>query len=325
MSGHHVVLLLIATTLGCAAAGVRPSHETSSCHPAHFRGFDSRLVRERAGTIPPSRGEIIGLEIVDGRVVAASDREIFSVSAVETRAWHGKAPIAGLAVAGRDRLRVSYGDAFFALDRTGFTRDLRLDAVRGATLFGSGHPVFLEARGTAGETVLTGVRADGSRRIVGALPGTLRALSWNDAGLAAVAGDSLSVWPAALGDPTLSIRSRRLEHAGDVCAIGNGRAIVAFPEAIVMFSSTAQVIVATFPALCRYHDDTLYVLEKPTGTIWRIHNLDGLGDADANRRHAQQLATHERQTGGRRGVGFDEAARLVGCRAAEAQWNAAAR
>src|SRR5207244_3923043 len=94
--------------------------------------------------------------------------------------------------------------------------------VRGR-LYGSGNPVFVEVRAQQGALQFIARTANGSPFPIASVKGTLRAVSWNDVGLAAVVGDSLYVWQSGSKNIVRLLTDQGLSAAKDAVLVGPNR------------------------------------------------------------------------------------------------------
>jgi hypothetical protein len=260
---------MLRVVLLALLVGVVSAHgaEDPPCPEALYVGFDSRLTSHILGRAPLRKEPVQGFEIVNKRplvsfahrVVELRDKTPTTLSTADT--------LTGLAVDDTGRAWFTSKRGILRREATQITPDPLFTKVIEGKLYNSGSPVFLEAFPNGGNTAFATRRHDGLPYPILNAEGKLRAASWNPLGLAAVVGSSLLTWEAGAERVAVLATDRGLEAARDVCLISPGRAVVTLKHAIVLVTDQTQLVVALFPARCRWSDGKLYLLDENTGAV----------------------------------------------------------
>ncbi len=133
--------------------------------------------------------------------------------------------------------------------------------------------------------------------------------------MAAIVGDALVMWPTGGHGMSYVARDAGLKAARDVCLVGPNRLVVALSNALVMISDKGRLILGAVSGRVRYDEGTLYVLDERTGLIWTLNGLDAVGIPEKDAAHAANLLRIGGDASQRRAA-FEEAVRIMGCKAA---------
>lgn len=154
------------------------------------------------------------------------------------------------------------------LSDRGLTSDGAYPKALATLLHNSGGPVAMVADEHQGITSFALVRSIQSVLPVARVAGKLRAINWNELGLAAVVGESLVTWSAGSKNLRVVATTPSLENAKDVTLIGEDRAIVSFDFSTALFSPARQLVIVGAAGKCRYSHQKLYLLDERAGICW---------------------------------------------------------
>ena len=93
---------------------------------------------------------------------------------------------------------------------------------------------------------------------------------------------------------------------------------MALGTSTLLISNRGVSPVTGFPALVRWSEGQLYLLDVRTGVIWIARGLEHLGDSEADHAYAQSLLSRARGPFDESNFDFMEAVRYLGCDAVAA-------
>jgi hypothetical protein len=310
----RIIARLTLIILVCRPAALT-AQDPSPCYRQPYRGFDSRLTAEAIGLAPLDARDVRGFEIVSGRPVVALSHRLIGLDGNQPVFFPSLDVIDGIAVDDRDHLWVQTGESVrrFVGERLESVRALRA----GVVVHDSGHALLAESS-TSPEATQIVLRSPEQRRSLPPLvaEGRLTAMSWNQAGLAAIVDSTLITWPAGAKSATRLYADVGLANARDVCLLSPTRAIIALQHVVVLIDKGTVLVLAVMPARVRQVDGIVYLLEPRSGIVWRISGIDKVGDRDGDRAHATRLLTQLPKDRPENDLAFLEAARIVGCEGA---------
>jgi hypothetical protein len=146
--------------------------------------------------------------------------------------------------------------------------------------------------------------------------GKLRAVGWNAVGLSAVVDHSLVAWGAGAKDLHILSSIASLERAKDVLLIGESRAVVILDSLTALITGSGQLVIAGLTGSGRYSNDALFLLDRRSGTIWKVTGLEQIGVKAADDEYAKKLIASAKGEDPSQSEKFLEAARILGCDAA---------
>jgi hypothetical protein len=293
-------------------------HSFASCTDSLFVGFDSRLATELLARLPSSQDPIRGFEIVNGKPVVAFPHRLLAFAPDQLASFPSLDPIEGISADGAGRLRLQSPHKISIVRASQIEPDVSLSGTTAGHLLDSGNPLLLEARSDDQRVRFIARRPDGASLPLMTVPGQFRTASWNRAGLAAVVGDTLLVWPAGARQAVRLASDIGLRSAQDVCLVGPDRAVVTLPHVVLLVTSKTQLVLVGIPALCRWNQGTLFLLDRHSGMIWTVKGMEKLGDPASDAAHANELLRAIPKTAAADDSRFLEAARILGCNKAEA-------
>lgn len=302
--------LLLALGLGLSAGA---ASSFNSCTNSLYVGFDSRLSSKLLGHLRGSGETIRGFEIVKGKTVVAFAHRVIAFGKGAVATMPSLDPIDAMSVDAMGRLRLQSPHKIQLVGESRMDTDEDLTRQVSGRLFNSGSAVFLEAQTEGEVTHFVARRPDGNALPLIAIEGQLRAASWNREGLAAVVGQTLLLW-STQGKTLRQLASDRgLRSTVDVCMVGPRSAVVSLRHVVLLISDRSQLVLVGFPALCRWENEILYLLDLQHGIVWSIHNLEDLADPRNDDEYATRLVKALHEGAGEDDIRFLEAARILGC------------
>jgi hypothetical protein len=292
------------------------------CDRQFYRAADSRLDPRIVGLLPKHNEPVVGFEIIQDRPMVALTHQLVGFEEKGLAEFAVPQALKGLSYGKELGVLLQTETGFLRIGNQGLEPVTRMNSVVNGRIYGSGSPVFVEVRARKGVLQFIARRNNGTAFPIAALKGPLRAASWNEFGLATVVGDSLYLWQPGAKSVVRVLTDRGLASARDVVAVGNSRAVVALKATVVLVSPETFSIVATLPlARCRFHNGFLYVLQESAGLIWAIRGLEKLGSRQADQTFARDLLKQAASQPTKNSAQFFEAARILGCKEAEAESN----
>lgn len=291
----------------------------AGCENGIYAAPDSRLEAHIVGLIINDKQPVVGFEVVGNRPLVAFPHSLVAVD--EKRAI--EIPVAdtikGLSYQKGSRVLMQSDRGFLRLGDHGLEPDRSISSVVHGRIYGSGSPVFVEARARQGVVQFLARRNDGTAFPIAAIRGTLHAASWNELGLAAVVGDDLYLWQPNAKNVVHLLTDRGLTSAHDVVVVGNNRVVVTLKATVALVTPETITVVASPPsARCRFHNGILYVFQESNGLIWTFRGLEKLGTKQGDRTFALDLLKPAGNLSTKDGTRFQEAARILGCKDATA-------
>jgi hypothetical protein len=287
-----------------------------SCSRSVYLGFDSRLKPELIGRFPPTKEGVEGFEIVRGKPLVAFPHLLLAYRSDKAVSVIPSDTVLGVTVDAAGHIRLQTGHGIQLLNNAGFEPDTKLSSAVTGQLSNSGNKVFLDATMKDSMVHLVARREDGAALPVANMKGNLRAVSWDEIGLAAVINDSLYVWEAGASQLIRLKSDMSFRAARSVCLVGPERAVVALPNVVVLVTEDAQTPIVGITARCDWAQDALYLLDERAGLIWTVTGLEQLGKKSVDQSYALALLSKLPANVDEKNPRFLEAARILGCEAA---------
>lgn len=283
----------------------------STCDRPLYRGFDSRLEVTLVGILPPGTDSITGFEIVDDVAITSFSRRIIALSSDgQMAAVPVIDGILSMSVDGAGIVRIQTPKAILRLGDSGLSADPLAAA---GIVMGSGGPSLMESRWHAGTATLSALSSGRMDRFpIVTLDHQVTAASWNDEGLAMIAGRRLLAWEHGGRDLVELSADEGLASARDVCLVGSRRALVASKRAVILVADGRWSPVAVMKARVRWNGRSAFLLDEVARQVWRIDGLAAIGEAAADAARARALVEIWRQDRSEERP-ILEAARLAGC------------
>lgn len=296
-------------------------HAVDPCARPPFQGFDSRLQIQYLGRVPITSEPIVGFELLNGRPIVAYPHSVIAIDHRHALQYRTPEQIVAIAAdaAGALWLQTAPGlgqaaPGLFLLQKAGFVRDSNLTVLENSVFYDSGNPAFLElARGSESAKLFVVRRQDGVKAYLAPVRGTIHAISWNQAGLAAVVEAGVYVWRAGSNDLVRLGLDTGFSKARDVTLVGPERAVLALQNYVVLISRSGQTVVVGFKARCRFMDGVLYLLDERGGFLWALRGIEKLGHSDSDKDYARHLIQSNPGNATETSSRYLEAVRLVGC------------
>jgi hypothetical protein len=285
----------------------------ATCSNTVYLGFDSRLKPDLIGRLPPTKEQVQGFEIVRGKPVVVFPDLLVAFRSDKSVSLTPPATILGITTDATDRVRLQTASGIEVLQDSGFEPDSKLTSTVTGHLSNSGNTVFLETMEQDSQVHLVAMRADGTALPIANIKGELRAVSWNDLGLAVIVNDSLYVWEAGASQLVLLKTDTGFRAARNVCLVGPRRAVVALPNVVVLVTDDTQTPIVGFTARCSWTHGILYLLDERGGLIWTVTGLEQLGTKSADHAYALTLLNQLPSDADENAPRFLEAARILGC------------
>jgi hypothetical protein len=284
------------------------------CQERMYSAPDGRLSPHIIGRLPKSAEPVVGFEIIRGKPVVALPRQLLVFSEKSIDELSVSEQIEGIAFNQESQLVLQTETGFLTIGKTGLQPDKTKTSTVHGRLYGSGSPVFVELRARQGLVQFVARNQRGDQFLITTVKGTLHAASWNDRGLAAVAGDSLYVWSSGAKNIVRLVTDRGLTAAQDVVLVGLNRAVVTLRSTVVLVTSETIAVVAGMPrARCRFQQNNLYLLDGQSRLIWSLEGLDQIGRKNEDQAYASHLLEQLAPNADESAVEFQEAARILGC------------
>ena len=224
----------------------------------------------------------------------------------------------GISVNAQSDLLVQTTKGLMRLGDDGLKSDLTLTKAVKGRLYNSGGQVYLEARSNKDLVQFVARRQDGTSFLIATIRGVFHAASWNERGLAAIVGNSLYVWEIGGKSVIRLLTDAGLAAARDISLVDPRRVAITLKSTVILVTSeTMTVLVAMPEARCRFDNGVLYLIDGRSGFLWALQGLSQLGTKAGEREHAQDLIQKSLKNGGQTSPEFLEAARIVGCSAAQ--------
>jgi len=283
------------------------------CDGQIYRGFDSRLTGEILARIPEATKDFVGLEADGQQVFVASRDSVYVVDHGKVAVSRSTEPILAIAVDRQGDLLIQSQQTIRVIPRPPakpFSAPVK--AVTGR-ITGSGADSFLEIREGADHRTQLMIRraADFEPLQFVTLEGNLGPLNWGPNGMAVILDGGIMVTREKDSSLAGVDRDTGFADATGIVPLPDGRVIVALKSFLVMTGGTGRLILAAISASVRSSGTTLIVFDRRTGFLWRVSGFESVGEAAADRRHADDLLTEWKKTGNRESA--LEAARILGC------------
>lgn len=315
-SSYFLVVALFLSLPVAPSPTAKPKR-SQECEQQMYADPDSRLTPHIIGRLPNSVEEIVAFEIIQGRPLVALPRQLIGFTANGINELTIPEPIKGLSFNKDSRVWLQTSSGFQTVGETHLESDTIFTNAVNGRLYGSGSPLFVEARAHKGILQFVARKQDGSAFTIASLKGTLRAASWNNIGLAAVVGSELYVWKAGSKNVVRLLSDQGLSAAQDVVLVGQNRAVITLRTSVVLVTDEAMTVIMGMPeARCRFDGGVLYLLDSHTGLIWAFQGLDQLGTKHGDRDYATELLQKKAGKSAQDSANFLEAARILGCQEA---------
>lgn len=284
-----------------------------------FGGFDSRLGVDLVGLLPTDAPPVIGFEVTAAGPVIATKNTLYAVTPDRMVALPLTPEIRGISADAEGRLALQSAEGVSLVRPAGLEPIAAWKSALEGVVTNSGAETFLEHVSANGTTIF-GARLPANNRVlpIAHLDGALRAAAWDERGLIAIVGEQLVRWRPAANVLERLVADTGLREATGVCGLSDDRVLVTLRNATLLFSSQSMTVVAAAGGLCRAAGSDVWLLDPRLKRLWKVRDMDALGDPARDRAHATRLLqlavtqdvsftrTHE----------FSEAVRLVGCSAA---------
>jgi hypothetical protein len=285
------------------------------CGGQVYKGFDSRLTGELLTRIPEATKDFVGLEVDGKQVFIATATGVFMISDGKVARTRSSEPLDAIAVDGQGDLLMQSRRTIRILPRvSGKAFSVPGETIAGR-IIGSGADSFLETRRDAtGRTELIARRtSDFAGFQLLTLQGDVGPLAWTPAGLAAIVDGGIVTMDRKDAGVGAIDRDRGYTEATGISRLSDGRVVVSLKNLLMLTTGTTRLVLAAIHGATRAADSSLVVFDRETGYVWRVTGLEKVGDAAADKRHAEQLLSQWKQNRDTK-AGL-EAARILGCSA----------
>ena len=184
-------------------------------------------IRAFPETAPRALTHVTDFQIVGGQPVIASARELMVFDGAQVLRLPMPFQAIGILADSSPQLVVKEANKIVEFGPTGWVPSSHLPGSLAGSLHNSGAPVPLAVVSEAGATGFLAFRDTNWSMPIARVQGQLRAVSWNEKGLAAIVGSRLVTWEAGASELRVLQTDAALAEVRDICFLGGGRVLVA--------------------------------------------------------------------------------------------------
>lgn len=288
--------------------------QSQECESKYYRGFDTRLEPNLLMAVPERR-KITAFEVWNDRVfLAAGSNVLLANGAGPVKSLDVGEKIESLTVDNHGKLSVRTSKQYWNIGPDGLIQDELLSALdRRILVLASGTPSYLGIGTNERITSLGIVNRKGLAAPLYRTRDKVVAASWSPEGMAALTSSELISWDGSSSKLTKLKADPEFLGAEDIVLLPSGRVVICLRNYILLVGQDSAIVIAGFQARVRYQQRSLYLLDVTTNLIWKIDNLDAIGDRQSNQNHAARLLSKLSPNVSETDKQFLEAARIIGC------------